>query len=467
MRARRTLFTTILLVAALGTPSTQAAWEWGGLHGKLRAQGYGYVTRLVDFDDFASRTDFTLELSLADGDTWTAKAVPWAWVLAPHAIGGDTARGRAFGDLKEGWVEHARPAWDARAGYQIFAWGSADGVNPVDVMNPRDLTDLVDSEKLAVPALRVRLHPPAVEDWSLELVGGPTFRGSRLPAKLSDDGVHAFRPEDGRWLVAVPSFVSGGGVLTPLRYEMRKATYPTTLWGGLRLGTRAIGDWDLSLTYIDAVEQEPRLAATQRGAAGDPDLPVTVELHPSYHRNRLVGLDGSTVLELGEEELGLRFEAAYIVRSNVRADSAPEALQSDLMKDDVIHAVAGVDYTLPGRVLGTGMYVNLQYGFYERVGDREGTPGISGLPSLPTALPWDRDLILVAQNTFASKYTLETQAIWSHRRGDGVLRPSLTTEWTDTLSTRIGADLFFGNRSGFFGQYFENARGSLRIEWVF
>ncbi|HTL12381.1 MAG TPA: hypothetical protein VL588_07825 [Bdellovibrionota bacterium] len=466
---------TVLALGALGLLVLPAlahgeGWEWTGPHGRVRARGYGYTKRLEHLEDGAGRLDAWGEFGLTNGEAWTFRATPWAWAMGPYTVGGDLAAARPFFDVKEAWAEFARTGWDARIGYQTFAWGRADGVNPVDLINPRDLTDLLDSEKLAVPAARVRLHPSSMEGWGLELVGGPTFRSSRLPAKLPSaaEGPVLFSPEDGRWLESLPSFVSAGGILTPLVYEMEPVSYPATPWGAVRLSKSGLGSWDLALTAFDGVEHEPRMAATQRGSTGSPTLPVTVEVHPSFHRQQSLGLDGSTVWEIAEgKDVGFRFEGAYVHRDNDRAEAAAAELRDQLLKDDYVHAVAGLDYNFPHKVVGTDLYVNLQYSFYERLAGPEQTPGVAGLPALPTALPWDREIILVMQNKFEQKFTLQNLVIWSHRRGDGLYRPSLAAEWSDTFTTTLGADLPFGSPLGFFGQYSENGRVALTAEWAF
>ncbi len=69
---------------------------------------------------------------------------------------------------------------DLSIGNQTIAWGSTDGINPVDVVNPRDLASgLVDSEKLPVPMLRATYN--ASSDVKVDGVIVPVFRASSSP----------------------------------------------------------------------------------------------------------------------------------------------------------------------------------------------------------------------------------------------------------------------------------------------
>ncbi|NOX93330.1 MAG: hypothetical protein GXP18_13030 [Gammaproteobacteria bacterium] len=51
------------------------------------------------------------------------------------------------------------------------------------------------------------------------------------------------------------------------------------------------------------------------------------------------------------------------------------------------------------------------------------------------------------------------------RHDDGLLRPKLSYEWTDTVTVSFGADIFYGDDAGFFGQFSRNDRVVAGIEW--
>src|SRR5690606_23893001 len=71
---------------------------------------------------------------------------------------------------------------DLSVGNQVVSWGSTDLLNPVDVVNPRDLSYPVAdpaSQKLATPMLRAVAH--ASGGVTLDAVLVPVFVPSTLP----------------------------------------------------------------------------------------------------------------------------------------------------------------------------------------------------------------------------------------------------------------------------------------------
>ncbi len=62
---------------------------------------------------------------------------------------------------------------------------------------------------------------------------------------------------------------------------------------------------------------------------------------------------------------------------------------------------------------------------------------------------------------------LVLELIWLHKldHSDGLIRPSVVYDLSDELRLRAGADLFYGSRHGLFGQFDQNDRVSLSLEW--
>lgn len=101
------------------------------------------------------------------------------------------------------------------AGYQIFAWGAADQLNPTDNLNPRDYTlGLVNTPKVPILALDVTWYP--VDALSVEAVYAPVDQQDRFPADFAAQTravVGAATPATYRDLKLSPdSFVAGGRV---------------------------------------------------------------------------------------------------------------------------------------------------------------------------------------------------------------------------------------------------------------
>jgi hypothetical protein len=452
------------------SPSSDSAWQFGKPAGRFNELFQVYGQRIEGLQDVQQRMDGELEFTLGNG-TYGFKAVPWGWFRAPDAIGGQPQSIHFYGDFKEAWAERVGSWVDVRAGNQVFGWGTADQINPTDIWNPRDTYDLFFSPKLPIAAVDVKIHPPALDNWGLELIGTPFFRPSPLPINIPGSGVAGFSLDDSRWLLPFPTTVLAGGstFVAPLQYQMAAATYPTSWQGGARLRVTSLGGWDFSASYANIVESLPRFAFASQGSTASPSLPVVVTMYPSYHREQMIGLDGAGSFTIADSEIGTRFEGAYFIRDNSLVYQAPAALQPDLLRDDYLHVVAGLDYTFKRKILGTVLYLNLQYVYYQRFGNLEQTPGQYVISGLPDVLPWDRDIVFYWEDRVGQNSQLKFQGtlVASVEHGDGMVAPVLLYSWTDDFKTSLGAELFGGSSTGFFGQFGQNSRVNLSATYSF
>jgi hypothetical protein len=53
------------------------------------------------------------------------------------------------------------------------------------------------------------------------------------------------------------------------------------------------------------------------------------------------------------------------------------------------------------------------------------------------------------------------------RLGDGLVRPKISYDLNDQTTIWMGLDLFYGGDGGLFGQFDENDRVVLGLEWTF
>jgi hypothetical protein len=68
---------------------------------------------------------------------------------------------------------------DVTLGRQIISWGTADGINPTDNINPRDISNFLSPDKLPVSLLRLNAYPAYFMD--IEAVFVPTYPEPKLP----------------------------------------------------------------------------------------------------------------------------------------------------------------------------------------------------------------------------------------------------------------------------------------------
>jgi hypothetical protein len=72
--------------------------------------------------------------------------------------------------------------------------------------------------------------------------------------------------------------------------------------------------------------------------------------------------------------------------------------------------------------------------------------------------------LLVRRDFMNEALQAEILLIQSLNEGDGVLQASLEYEWRTSIRLKIGADIFYGNSQGLFGQFKKRDRVSMGIE---
>ena len=65
---------------------------------------------------------------------------------------------------------------------------------------------------------------------------------------------------------------------------------------------------------------------------------------------------------------------------------------------------------------------------------------------------------------FNDSIQAETLLIQNLNQGDGLLQASLEYEWSTDIRLKLGADIFYSNPKGLFGQFKQQDRVSMNIE---
>jgi len=257
------------------------------------------------------------------------------------------------------------PRLDVRIGRQRIAWGPAERVGVVDLVDPGSYEDpWTYGERLASDALKVTWRIGVLK---VEAVYVPVFRPALLPADAS-------------------ALLSGSPVdLGPLvlhEVTTTPVSPAATIAEQATLAARvsiAIGGVDLAATYAYGRQSIPAVTGIT-GTFDPPGVPPNVDLAVTvaFPRRHAIGLDASTEL-LG---IGLWAEAAvFLPDYTVTTDmTAIGGAVTEVEAEPYLKAVVGLEYTFPGSV-----YVNLQWahGFHH-----ESSPdGINDY--LLAGLQWD------------------------------------------------------------------------------
>ena len=438
--------------------------------GKLNQNFLVYPIPIENFDSTQERLDLEVETGLNYG-SFNARLVPWAYLRTPDSIGAlPKNKTRVYFEAKEAWIDFTSPLIDVRAGNQIISWGAADQINPTDQWNAREMSDPLLSQKLPQTTARAYFHPPEYSNLVFEFLYSPFFRQSILPLNLPTDNPQIFQKNESRWFLPLPTRVKTEGFSAPLRFRIETPTYPETWQAGTRMQILRVSGWDFSFSYFNGVEKIPRTTFAKKGDSNNPDLPVTLTVYPSYHRMQMFGFDGAGSLDILNTTFGIRFETAYNYRDNTRAKTVSDEFRDDLMKDDYVQSVLGLDHTFENKFLGTILYMNAMAIYTKPIIKIERPPGLGTVQGLPNTDPFDKNFILYIEDRVTSTFKLSNILVMSAVNLDGILSPAINYQLTDNLKSSLGADFYFSIPSqykGFYKQYEDNKRLNLNFSYAF
>ena len=414
--------------------------DWFARHGKgkLEYKLFWHTgTRPQDGRKRRSECRFTLELNIPVSDDLRVFVAPdLRWSSHDMSAGTfdelnrDEVRRPIF-HFKEAYVEWSPGPWEVRLGEQIFAWGTADGFNPTDNLNPRDYLDLLDNEKIPVLALSATYH--FSEATSLQFVLIPLFTPSRF------DG------QDSRW-----SFFPAAPPRLNFERHLPGDSLSNLQWGA-RLKTSA-GGWDFSVSYFDGYDDIGRPTLGFRPTfplgPGGPMVPVPDTVHSHYDKVRILGCDFATTWN----DIGIHGEIAHVWTDGRR-------------NDNYLQYVLGIDYTFADLFPGQNLRLILEYAG-EHV-TRKGR-ALDGVPPTGIGRSLDHSVLGRAVYEINERAAIELQAVFNLGGGkDFYLQPSFRYDVRDDLRIVVGADILSGSADTFFGQFDSNDRIFFIVEYYF
>ena len=323
--------------------------------------------------------------------------------------------GDAFGTLYLGDV-------DLSVGQQKVFWGSTDAVNPVDVLNPRDMSLPLDSEKIAVPMLRAVVHLDDV--LRLEAVAVPAFTPSTPP------------PEAWRTAPTTPQPPPGVTIVERRAPDERR---PEAALENVTFGARATArfdGFDASVNYVRGFRHLPTLETTLVPT----DTPGAFAVQPvlRYDRVHVVGTDFSGTLG----PVVVRGEAAYTFTEDPNG-------HDPAIGNPSLQAVLGAEYAIPS---GPRTVVQAIYDW------RKGEAGGEDEQALKTmtALSYQAD----------ARTQLELAWMQSFD-GSGAVVPRATYTFAEGVTGEASAYVFYGASGTEFGGWKDNAQLRLGVAYGF
>lgn len=109
----------------------------------------------------------------------------WKFFLKPTFVSSPNNKStdeQTFFDPTETYLRYKGDVLKVQAGYNVFSWGVTDGYNPLDVLNPKQYFNPLDSKKKGVLSLAVN---SSWDPWDIEAIYIPWSSGAQLPGRES------------------------------------------------------------------------------------------------------------------------------------------------------------------------------------------------------------------------------------------------------------------------------------------
>ncbi len=333
-------------------------------------------------------------------------------------------------ELRELFADVALGPARLTLGKQQVVWGEADGLKVLDLVDPQGFREFILErfDRSRIPLWTVNVEVP-IGPTELQLLWVPDPSHHELP---EPDGVFGFTSPQ-----LLPPAVPG--VVPQFAGIDRPGNAFLDSDAGARLRGR-LGGFDLSISYLYQYDDRPVFAGRFGSSAAGP----TVSFTQTYERTHVVGLTFANAFG----DFTVRGEA--LARSDRFIGSSDPRTPRLLHETPELAYVLGLDwFGLRDTLLSVQLFQ-------------------SWLVDDGRALVRDRldtNVTVFGQHRMLhDRLTLE--AIWIHNLndGDGLVRPRVTYELRDGLDVWLGADVFYGDRRGVFGQFRHADRAVLGLE---
>ncbi len=325
-------------------------------------------------------------------------------------------------ELREFYVETTIGRSFLTLGKQQVVWGKADGLKVLDVVNPQAWREFIldDFDESRIPLWTMNAEIP-MNDATLQLLWIP------------DQTYHAYaQPGDQYQFTSsllVPQPPAGVDVVFAAA-ERPNNTLEDTAWGA-RLSAFWHG-WDLTFNYLYHYNDQPVLYRELSMTTSGPIATIT----PRYERNHLVGTSFSNAFG----DFTLRGEMGYILDRYISTNLASD--RDGVIKTNEFSYVIGLDwFRFSDTLLSTQV-------FQSRLNNY--------LPDM-IQKKTETTLTFLARRDFMNQ-TVSAELLWIYNLNldDGLARPKISYQLNAEISVKVGANIFYGDPTGVFGQFKKN-----------
>lgn len=314
-------------------------------------------------------------------------------------------------------------------GKQQIVWGKTDGLKILDVVNPQSFREFIldDFEDSRIPLWSANLEVQ-FSDNTLQLL----LLTDQSKSEISETG-SSFAFTSPR---VVPTAPPHGAEIS---IQQNAVTKPSSGLNNADVGLRWSGfqnGWDYSLNYLYHYDDLPTLYQYQED--------TTITIDPKYERSQLFG--GTFTKSFGD--ITLRGELAYSANKHFLS-KGKNAVNGIIESDQFLTAI-GLDYSGITDTTISGQIFNNYITDY--------STGVIQPEN-------DTTLSMLVRRNFNND-TLKAEMLWlaNSNDGDGLIKSKLTYDVKDNVKAWIGSDIFYGTKSGLYGQFKNKDRILLGME---
>lgn len=313
-----------------------------------------------------------------------------------------------------------------RLGKQQVVWGQADGLKILDVINPQSFREFIldDFEDSRIPLWMINIEIPFYDN-SLQILW------------VTDPTYNEFAEANTEYEITSPLFIPQlpqNSVINS--FEKNK---PNLVLSDSDFGMRYsmfYQGWDLSFNYFYHYHDSPVIYQQV--------TPQGIDLNSTFERNHLIGASASNAFG----DFTLRSEIGY----NTQTFHLSQNLsQNGIHESAEFSLVIGLDWQGLDDTL-----ISMQW-FQSYLLDYENT----------VIRPQNNNIVsFLYKRSFQNEtWDLEVLALHGLDQTDGSIQTQLSYLWQSNLKIWLGSDIFYGSKSGFFGQFKNQDRITFGFEW--
>jgi len=328
-------------------------------------------------------------------------------------------------ELRELYADGYLGSWNLRLGKQQLAWGQADSIRILDIVNPINYREFIlqDQESLRIPLWMVNTDI-SVSGGSLQLLWIPDTTYDEMP---QGNATYTFTSKD--YIPVPPGNIAV--TLLPL-------AKPDSPWQDSEYGLRwqsFVAGWDLSLNYLYHYIDHPSFYIVSTGGG--------VIVRPQYHRSHLFG--GSLSSAVGD--VVTRFEVGYETDGYWLAstDTEPDGVADS----PSLAYLVGVDYSGLGTALISFQLYQLFLTDYNN--------------SIIRSAARTQVSVVLKQPLLNQSLNIDAKLVHSTTGKDGLVQLQADYLLTASMQIQLGLDMFYGSDEKLFGQFADTNRLKLKF----